>query len=88
MPVGFSLDVHVDVDLVGRARHRIGLDVDLVEIAQAVDAVARHLDVARVVPGGFLLAHLRRTTSSRVRVLPPIWMRRTVSRGGSGRRRT
>src|SRR5690606_12826272 len=54
---GLFLDVHIDVHLVGRTGDRRGADVDVVEIAQAIDAVARGLDAARVVPGGFLLAH-------------------------------
>src|SRR5690606_38803547 len=54
---GFFLHVDIDVDLVGRARNRRGVHIDVVEVAQAIDAVARRLDVAGVVPGGFLLAH-------------------------------
>ncbi|KAG1172329.1 hypothetical protein G6F35_016876 [Rhizopus arrhizus] len=54
---GLFLHAVVDVDLVGRARDRIGLDVDVAEVAQAIDAVARGLDVLGVVPGRFLLAH-------------------------------
>src|SRR5690606_15301747 len=54
---GLFFDVYIDVDLVGRAGHGLGVHIDLVEVAQAVDAIARHLDVVGVVPRGFHLAH-------------------------------
>src|SRR5690606_25584279 len=54
---GLFLYVDVDVDLVGRTGHRLGRYVDLVEVAQAVDAVARHLDVGGVVPRRLHLPH-------------------------------
>ncbi|MCY1513863.1 hypothetical protein D9M68_483840 [compost metagenome] len=51
---------HVDgqIDLVGRARHFLGLDVHFGEEAQAVHAVTRDLDLVAVVPRGFELAEL------------------------------
>src|SRR5690606_16422801 len=54
---GLFFHVNVDVDLVGRAGHRFGGHVDFAEVTQPVDAVARDLEVARVVPGGLFLAH-------------------------------
>ena len=56
---GFLL-LHRDrqIDLVGRAGHFGGLDVDVGEVAQAVDAVARELDLAGVVPRALELPEL------------------------------
>ncbi|CAM5180702.1 hypothetical protein CDEF62S_01471 [Castellaniella defragrans] len=51
------LHVHIHVDLIGRTRHGLRLDIDVGEIAQAIDAVLGGLDAGRVVPGSFLLAH-------------------------------
>ena len=56
--MGFSLIVIVQVDLVEAARHLAGLDVDLIEEAEAVDAITRQLDLACVVPARFELPEL------------------------------
>ncbi len=72
------LDRDRQVDLVGRARHLVGVDVDFAEVAEAVDAVARQLDLARRrTSDDSNWRNSRRTTSSRVRVLPATLMRRT-----------
>ena len=47
---------HVDVDLVGRALRFRRVDGHVLEVAQAVDTVARQLDLVAVVPGRFELA--------------------------------
>ena len=54
----FFLDRDREVDLVLRARHFVGLDVHFAEVAEPVDAVARQLDLAAVVPRRFELAEL------------------------------
>src|SRR5690606_32777990 len=54
---GLFLDIDVDVNLVGRTGHWRGGDIDFVEVAQAVDTVARGLDAAGVVPCRLVLAH-------------------------------
>ena len=46
------------VDLIGCARHFLGIDVDFLEIAEAVDPITRQLDAVAVVPRGFELAEL------------------------------
>nr|GEU28237.1 hypothetical protein [Tanacetum cinerariifolium] len=46
----------VDVDLVGRALRFRRVDGDILEVAEAVDAVARQLDLVGVVPRRFELA--------------------------------
>jgi hypothetical protein len=58
LPVGFSLIGDREVDLVGRAGHLGGVDADVAEVAEAVDAVARELDLAAVVPRRLELAEL------------------------------
>ena len=58
LPVGFSLTVIVRSTWSARARHLVGLDVDLAEVAEPVDPVARELDLAAVVPGRLELAEL------------------------------
>ena len=55
---GLLDDVDGQVDLVGRAGHVVGVDVHAAEEAEAVDAVARQLDLGAVVPGRFELAEL------------------------------
>jgi hypothetical protein len=55
---GLFSDVDVQVDLVGRAGHIGGFDVDFLEEAQAVHPVARQLDALGVVPGGLELPEL------------------------------
>eukprot|EP01022_Parablepharisma_sp_SALTPOND_P013892 TRINITY_DN1866_c0_g2_i1.p1 TRINITY_DN1866_c0_g2~~TRINITY_DN1866_c0_g2_i1.p1 ORF type:complete len:1951 (-),score=559.27 TRINITY_DN1866_c0_g2_i1:2287-8139(-) len=52
----FFLDLHVHVDLVVAAGHFRRIDGDFLEVAQAVHAVARELDLLAVVPGILELA--------------------------------
>ena len=47
---GLFLDRHGEVNLVGRAGHLGAVDVDLAEVSEPVDSVARELDLATVVP--------------------------------------
>ena len=57
-PGRLLLHLERDVDLVGRAGDRLGLDLDLVEVAEPVDALARELDLLGVVERALELAHL------------------------------
>ena len=78
LPVGFSVTVDVDVDLVGGALRFRRLDGHVLEVAEAVDAVARQLD--RGSASYHELSNWRnsrRITSSRVMVLPEMFMWRT-----------
>ena len=58
LPVGFSLIAIVQSTWSGRSGHLGGVDVDLPEVAEPVDAIARELDLAPVVPGRLELAEL------------------------------
>ena len=51
-------DVDDQVHLVRGAGHLVGLDLDILEVAQPVDAFLRELDQPAVVPGRFELAEL------------------------------
>ena len=58
LPVGFSTTLMFRSTWSGAPGHVAGLDVDVLEVAQAVDPVARELDLVGVVPGRFELAEL------------------------------
>src|SRR6185437_7504006 len=55
---GLLLDLDGDVDLVVRARHLLLVDVDLLEVAQLLQADLRAIDRRLRVPGTLELAHL------------------------------